>query len=59
MLEELLLDAEKKKLQQQLLAAAGGGGVGPLPPSRDPIPAATTANIVSNTDTLGESALAD
>lgn len=59
MLEEILAEAEKKKLQQQLLAAAGGGDVGTLPPSRDPIPTATTATIEANTGTLGESALAD
>jgi hypothetical protein len=60
MLDEILVEAEKEKLQQQqLLAVAGGGGAGPLPPSRDPIPAATTANIEPNTGTLGESALAD
>lgn len=59
MLEEILAEAEKKKLQQQLLAAAGGGDVGTLPPSRDPIPAATMAAIESGTGTLGENALAD
>lgn len=59
MLEEILAEAEKKKLQQQLLAAAGGGDVGPLPPSRDPIPAATMATIESSTGILGENALAD
>jgi hypothetical protein len=45
MLEEILVEAEKEKLKQQLFSVAGGGGAGPLPPSRDPIPAVTTANI--------------
>ncbi|XP_069687998.1 zinc finger protein 436 [Periplaneta americana] len=59
MLEEILAEAEKKKLQQQLLAAAGGGDVGPVPPSRDPVPTAATASVEPSTGTLGESALAD
>jgi hypothetical protein len=59
MLEEILAEAEKKMLQQQLLAAADGGDAGHLPPSRDPIPVATTATTEPNTGTLGESALAD
>jgi hypothetical protein len=58
MLEEILAEAEKKKLQQQLLAAAGGD-VGPLPTSRDTIPASAMATIESSTGTLGENALAE